>query len=102
MPSVPSLSDIQSDIASELEVKDKPKRNFKKHRREMERRIRVQTIDEFERLVGVESRVHGAQHYDLTFNLSEDSGDFVTAVVGRTPEGELGHNRQVVFTTRKS
>lgn len=51
--------------------------------------VRVITINEFERVVGVRSSTLGAQHFDLAFEVIQDSGDYGTTIVGHTPESSL-------------
>ena len=51
--------------------------------------LRVITVNDFQRVVGVVSKVIGAVHYDLKFSIASDTGDYSTIVVGATQDGNL-------------
>jgi len=49
--------------------------------------VNLVTINEFERIVGVQSHAIGSVHYDLKFMIASATGDYCTVVVGKTNDG---------------
>lgn len=49
--------------------------------------VNLVTINEFERIVGVQSYAIGSVHYNLKFMIASATGDYCTVVVGKTNDG---------------
>lgn len=93
---------IENDSANGLEqLLDAREEREAKEKEQIfrERTVKVVTVNDFERVVGVSSKTDGSEHYNLHFLLAHDNGDFATQLVGNTPESEYYNqaSRVVVF-----